>query len=118
MDAVTEGYGAHSVFECSGADDVLDTAIPLLRRGGRLVQVAFRRSPRVEVDYERVTNFELELVGSRGKRPSSYRTALRLMQDGRVDVTQVQPRVLPIEKWQQGLDLVAKGRKVVFELAR
>lgn len=118
VDAVTGGYGAHSVFECSGADDVLDTAIPLLRKGGRLVQVAFRRSPRVDIDIEKLINSELELVGSRGKRPSSYRTALRLMQDRRVDVTHVQPRILPIEKWRHGLDLVAAGRKVIFDLAR
>ena len=35
---------------------------------------------------DRLLNHELELVGSRGKRASSYRTALRLMAQGQVQV--------------------------------
>jgi L-iditol 2-dehydrogenase len=112
---ITGGYGAHTVFECSGANGMVDASLPLLRRGGRLVLVAFfRENP--PVDIEQVINRELEVLGSRGKRPSSYRTALRLMEGGRVDLASLVQARLPLESWQEGLALVAEGHKVVFDL--
>ncbi|GGI36448.1 sorbitol dehydrogenase [Cnuibacter physcomitrellae] len=112
---LTGGYGAHSVFECSGASGVVESSIPLLRRGGRLVLVAFfREDPHVDIDA--VINREIEVVGSRGKRPSSYRTALRLMESRQVDLSPLSPLHLPLEQWQEGLAAVAAGRKVIFTL--
>ena len=111
--SLTEGYGAHSVFECSGAEGVLEGLPPLLRRGGRIVLVAFfPRPPSVDVD--RLTRHELELVGSRGKRASSFRTALRLMEGGQVDLERVIGARLPLDEWEAGIELVAAGTKVVL----
>jgi 2-desacetyl-2-hydroxyethyl bacteriochlorophyllide A dehydrogenase len=110
--SLTDGYGAHSVFECSGAEGVVEGAAPLLRRGGRIVLVAFfTRPPAVDVD--RLINHELELVGSRGKRASSFRTALRLMEAGQVDLERVVGARLPLDEWEAGIELVAGGMKVV-----
>lgn len=112
---LTDGYGAHSVFECSGADGVIETLPPLLRRGGRIVLLAFyNRNP--DLDINRLLNHELELVGSRGKRASSYRTALRLMSEGFVDVESVVGARLPIEEWERGIELVGQGVKVVLDV--
>jgi L-iditol 2-dehydrogenase len=113
--SLTDGYGAHSVFECSGGPDVLEGAGSLLRRGGRIVLVAFvTKQPSVDVD--RLINHELELVGARGKRPSSYRTALRLMEAGQVDLERVIGARLPLDEWEMGIELVAGGMKVVLEV--
>jgi L-iditol 2-dehydrogenase len=112
---LTGGYGAHTVFECSGASGVVESSIPLLRRGGRLVLVAFfREDPHVDIDA--VINREIEVLGSRGKRPSSYRTALRLMENGQVDLAALASVRLPLDSWREGLDLVAAGRKVIFDI--
>lgn len=116
VSGLTEGYGAHSVFECSGAIDSASSSLRLLRRGGRIVLVAFyREEPRFHIDA--VINRELEIVGSRGKRPSSYRTALRMMQNETVDVARLMSTRLPLEQWEEGLREVAVGRKVVFDIA-
>ncbi|WP_181408999.1 zinc-binding dehydrogenase [Schumannella soli] len=113
---LTGGLGAHTVFECSGAPETVDESAQLLRRGGRLVLVAFFRGA-PPVDLELVINRELEIVGSRGKRPSSYRTALRLMSEGQVDVGSLVTAVLPLEQWEAGLGRVGGGEKVVFRIA-
>src|SRR5215207_9104276 len=81
--SLTDGYGAHSVFECSGAAGILESVPPLLRKGGRIVLVAFFHTPPA-VDVDKLINNELELVGSRGKRASSFQTALRLVESGHV----------------------------------
>ena len=114
--SLTDGRGAHSVFECSGATAVAESSLALLRRGGRLVLVAFFQTPPA-FDVDRLIHHELEVVGSRGKRPSSYRTALALMASGAVQVAPLISARLPLESWREGLDRVARGEKVVFDVA-
>ncbi|WP_028709243.1 alcohol dehydrogenase catalytic domain-containing protein [Propionicicella superfundia] len=112
---ITGGYGAHSVYECSGGPGVLEGIGPVLRKGGRIVLVAFYRTPpQVDVDY--LIQNELELVGSRGKKPSSFRTALRLMGEGFIDVESAIGAALPLDEWEQGLALVSQGVKVVLRV--
>ena len=112
---LTGGYGAHSVFECSGAAGVVEQAPSLLRKGGRIVLVAFSAAPPT-VDVDAVTRNELEVVGSRGKRASSFRTALRLMEAGQVDTGPVIGARVPLAGWEAAVELVAGGTKVVVEV--
>jgi threonine dehydrogenase-like Zn-dependent dehydrogenase len=63
-----------------------------------------------------LTRHELELVGSRGKRASSFRTALRLVEAGQVDLDRVIGARLPLDEWEAALELVAGGMKVVVEV--
>lgn len=114
--SLTDGYGAHSAYECSSAHEWPSRLQPLLRRGGRLVLVALYHG-HPPVDFDLLVNRELEIVGSRGKNAQSYRTALRLMAERRIDTESFITDVLPLEEWASGLDLVAKGRKVVFQVA-
>lgn len=113
--SLTDGLGAAAVFECSGSAEVAETSIDLLAKGGELIMVAFyKRNP--DFDIDAVVNRELVLKGSRGKRPSSYRTALRLMGQGRIDTEAVIGQELPLEEWEAGMELVAQGVKVVFRI--
>jgi 2-desacetyl-2-hydroxyethyl bacteriochlorophyllide A dehydrogenase len=111
---VSGGTSADIVFECSGASDVVPEALKLLRKEGELVLVAFFGSP-PELDAEVVTKKELRVLGSRGKGPSSYRRALRLLEDDRVHLEAVVTHRLPLERWREGFDLLGAGRKVLFE---
>ncbi|MCW3159344.1 zinc-binding dehydrogenase [Micropruina sonneratiae] len=113
--SLTDGYGAHTGFECSGANHWPRALQPMVRRGGRVVLVALYHGE-VPVDFDLLVNREHEIVGSRGKNAQSYRTALRLMADKRIDAESFISDVLPLERWEDGLDLVAQGRKVVFEV--
>jgi L-iditol 2-dehydrogenase len=113
--SLTDGYGAHSVFECSGADGVLENVHTLLRKGGRIVLLAFFHHP-PSLDIDKLINNELELVGSRGKRASSFRTALRLVEIGNIDLESVIGARLPLDEWEKGIELVSRGVKVVLEV--
>ena len=115
VNALTDGYGAHSVFECSGAGGVLENVHTLLRKGGRIVLLAFFHHP-PSVDVDKLINNELELVGSRGKRASSFRTALRLAEAGQIDLEPVIGARLPLDEWERGIELVSQGVKVVLEV--
>ena len=74
----------------------------------------FHHPPSVDVD--RLINSELELVGSRGKRASSFRTALRLVESGQIDLEPVIGARLPLDDWEKGIELVSQGVKVVLEV--
>jgi 2-desacetyl-2-hydroxyethyl bacteriochlorophyllide A dehydrogenase len=113
--SLTDGYGAHSVFECSGADGVLEQVHTLLRKGGRIVLLAFFHHP-PSVDVDKLMNNELELVGSRGKRASSFRTALRMVEAGQIELEPVIGARLPLDDWEKGIELVSRGVKVVLEI--
>ena len=94
---------------------VLEGVAPLLRKGGRIVLVAFfHEQPSVDID--KLINNELELVGSRGKRASSFHTALRLVESGHIDLEPVIGARLPLDEWEKGIELVAQGVKVVLEV--
>ncbi len=112
---LSEGLGARAVYECSGAAKVLESSLGLLQRGGRVVLVAFFRSA-PELDIDLVINSELELVGTRGKRPSSYRRALALIADGQVQLEPLVDHQVPLGEWQRGLELLAAGKKVVIDV--
>ena len=113
---LTDGYGAHSVFECSGAASALEDSADYVRKGGRLVLVAFYHD-RPAIDVTQLIEREYELVGSRGKAPSSFRIALRLMASGQVDLENVIGEVLPVAEWEHALELMADGVKVVLTMA-
>jgi threonine dehydrogenase-like Zn-dependent dehydrogenase len=77
--------------------------------------VAFYRTPPA-IDVDHLIQNEHELVGSRGKKPSSFRTALRLMGEGFIDTEAAIGAALPLQQWEKGLELVRQGVKVVLEV--
>ena len=50
-------------------------------------------------------------MGSRGKRASSFQTALRLVESGHVDLEPVIGARLPLDDWEKGIELVVAGRQ-------
>jgi L-iditol 2-dehydrogenase len=107
---------ADVAIECSGAPRALADGLRLVRKGGRVVLVGFYGKP-VRVDADRVINSELSLIASRGKRPESFRLALGLMCDKRVDTARLVTHMFPLEQWDAALAVAERsGTKVVFDL--
>jgi L-iditol 2-dehydrogenase len=116
VDELSDGVGAYVMYECSGGAGIVEDSLHLLQRGARIVLVAFFRT-QPQFDIHVLLNRELELVGSRGKRSSDYRRALRLVADGQVLLEPLITARLPLSEWRQGIELMSAGEKVVFELA-
>lgn len=113
---LTQGRGARAVFECTGSADVAQESLGWLDRGGQVVLVAFY-SRSLALDADVIVNRELSVLGSRGKKPSSYRTALALMAQGLVRPEDVVGAELALTEWREGIELVAQGTKVIFRIA-
>ncbi|HAW11242.1 MAG TPA: alcohol dehydrogenase [Chloroflexi bacterium] len=112
----TEGSsGADIVIECSGTAEALTACPQLVRRGGRVVLVGFYGA-RLETPADQIVNGELSLIGSRGKRASSFNLGLQLLGDGRVDTAGLVTHSFPLAAWQEALEVAERsGTKVVFD---
>ncbi|MBM9433592.1 zinc-dependent alcohol dehydrogenase [Flaviflexus equikiangi] len=113
INGVTGGMGADVVFECSGAISQAAAGLDYLGKGGKLGLVAFYKEP-LTIDAMTVVHNELEVVGCRGKRASSFRTALSLLDGGRLSLSSLIGSVRPLEEWDEAIDEVGQGIKVVM----
>jgi L-iditol 2-dehydrogenase len=106
----------HVVVECSGSAGGAATCLRAARRSGRYVQVGvFGRDVTVPLD----AVFQKELVVTSGfaSTPESWRRALELIDERKVELGPLVSEVAPLEDWERVFaDLRAgKGIKVVFD---
>jgi L-iditol 2-dehydrogenase len=112
-----DGLGVHRVIECSGAPEARAAGLRLLRRGGSLVEVGFAGTSDGKFDFDAMVNKEISVVASRGKRPSSFREAVRFVSTGRIDPGRLITDRFPMADWQMAFKTAElPGRKVVLEV--
>ena len=119
LDAGPPAFGAFDIaIECSGTVDGLAAAVRLVAKGGSIVQVGFFARPTVEIDLDTIVNRELTLVASRGKRPSSFETAVRLVASGSVRLGPLVTHRIPLARWEEAFAAAERpGSKVVVVVA-
>ena len=112
-----DGLGVGVVVECSGATDAVAVGLRLLRKGGRMIQVAFTPGRTVPMDLDLVVQRELAIVASRGKRPSCFRVALNLLETGAVRTLPLVSHRFRIDDYAEAFETAARsGTKVVIEI--
>jgi L-iditol 2-dehydrogenase len=63
---------------------------------------------------------ELRFVGSRTQKPSSWRTSVKLMEDGVITPEKLVTGIIPLENWRAGFQEIKdrQGIKTVFQLSK
>jgi L-iditol 2-dehydrogenase len=80
------------------------------------VLVGFYGGP-VTVDLDLVINRELTLAASRGKRPTSFRLALALLEGNQVDPARLITHRFPLAEWSAAFEAAeGPGTKVVMQM--
>ena len=100
-----ETGGADITVEAAGAAASVATAYACTRKGGTIVQLGLFEGA-VQVDYSQIAFRELNVIGSFAHIWSSFDTALRLMDDGTIDVAPLLSAVLPLD---EGLEAFARA---------
>ena len=118
-DAVAEataGRGVDVVVEASGDPLAVDTAIKVVRRGGRVVQVGIPSSGRTSFNATLSRSKGLTLLVARRMR-EKYAEAIQLVKDGNVDVESIVSHRFPLTKTAEAFELAVRrgGLKVVVE---
>ncbi|MBP3924673.1 alcohol dehydrogenase catalytic domain-containing protein [bacterium] len=98
----TNDYGADAVFMTSGADKALDTALKVVRNGGKILVFSSTPKnsgyPNNEIYYR-----ELTILGSYSPSPADLKDSLELLKSGKVDVKNISTEY-KLDKIQQAFE--------------
>jgi L-iditol 2-dehydrogenase len=111
VQGMTGGWGADIVFECSGAGPAALGLLAQARRGGQYGQIGLFGKP-VAWDLDQVCLKELRVTGSNASVPSAWRTALRLLGEGRVRTAPLISDVFPLAGWEEAFGLFERREGV------
>jgi L-iditol 2-dehydrogenase len=98
----TGGLGADVVLECAGVPEMVNAALAIARRGGRVAAVGIPTEG-VTINLQRVVLDEVELVGSRASA-GEMRRVMPLVEQGRIRVSELITHRFPLEQYQQAID--------------
>ncbi len=104
------------VVECSGSASGIGTGLHAVRRGGRFVQVGLRGAP-VTVPFDEISYRELTVTSANASTPASWRRALGLIEDRRVELEPLVTEVVPLADWERAFRASrnAEGVKYVLD---
>jgi L-idonate 5-dehydrogenase len=99
-------------FEASGAPAALQSLFPLLRRGGRIVQVGMMPPGLTAIAVNVLQTREIEMVGA-FRANDEFRLAVQLIVDGTFDVTPILSGTYPIAAAAEALEHAGDRSRVI-----
>ena len=109
--------GVDLVIEASGAAEAPQQCIEMVRRGGKILIVAYYKE-HVRLDLGRAVREDLTLYGTRGEGGNNVRRALSLVAQGKVRGRELVTHRFPLEQIQEGFRVLRDREgdpiKVVF----
>lgn len=107
---LTEGYGADVYLEGTGHPSAVPQGLGLLRKLGTYVEYSVFGSD-VTVDWSIISDDkELDVRGAH-LGPHCWPAAIRMIESGRLPLDRICSHQLPLDRFQEGLDLVADGTR-------
>lgn len=100
------GRGVDYVFDCTGNPAVAAQALGSVRRGGKVAVLGLTGGKAGDIDVDRLTLDEIDLVGVRSS-PNAYPAMIALMRSGAVDLSPLITHVFPIEEVGKALAALA-----------
>jgi L-iditol 2-dehydrogenase len=87
-----------------------------VRRGGRYVQIGLAGKP-VAVPIDEVCYRELTVTSGNASTPRSWRRAIALLEQGRVELAPLVSDVVPLAEWERAIEAARAGAgvKVVLD---
>lgn len=106
---ITNGEGADKCFECSGAIVAANKALEIVRRKGTVVQMGVFPKSRMEICTDYILHKEIVYVGSRSQKPSSWRTSIQMLAEGKIVPETMVTEMVSLENWREGFEKTEKG---------
>lgn len=102
----TKGRGADAVFELVATAETMGPAARMLAKRGRLVFIGYSQD-RFDIHPIELVIGETSVMGSVGNTLAELEEAVRLVGEGRVRT--LVDRVIPLERFEEGLDALRRG---------
>lgn len=100
VNKVTKGYGVDVVLECSGSAPGTNSGLDMIKKLGYFTQIGMGRA-NIDFNIEKVIYKELHFRGSLGSRKDSWRRALKLMEQGKVNLAPLGQTQYSLDDWQE-----------------
>jgi len=101
---ITNEIGADVVFDAAGASSSLDTAIDLVRAGGKVVMVAFYEDP-ITVHMSKAVKRHVQFYTVRGEGRRNVGRALSLMAQGKMDLRPLITHCFPLTEINKAFEV-------------
>lgn len=109
---LTDGYGCDVYFDATGHPAGVGQGLQMLRKLGRFVEYSVMREP-ATVDWTVIGDTkELDVRGAH-LGPHTWPTAIRMLERKTLPMDRIVTHQLPVERFAEGIDLVADGRRSV-----
>lgn len=109
---LTDGYGADIVIDASGAVPAVNQGLKVTAKKGDFIQLGLFANPVVEIDTESIIQREINYIGSRSQKPSSWDKALKLLAEEKIDTESMITKVYPVEEWREAFEAVMGGEEI------
>lgn len=97
---LTDGKGVDAVFECTGSELAVESAMEILKKTGKMVQVGLTK-PSLEINYSLFTGKEISIVGTFGHKWLNWEQAILLISAGKIKVDKLITHHYPLEEWER-----------------
>lgn len=114
---LTDGYGVNSVFECSGAAVAVNQALLITKKQGDFVQIGLFPEKLTPIDMNAVFQREINIIGSRTQKPSTWCKTLDLVSAGKIKPETLITQIVSLDDWSKGFDIAmaSGGMKVLIQ---
>jgi L-iditol 2-dehydrogenase len=102
---LTDGRGVDLVVETSGALEGPSQCLQMVKRGGRVLLLAFYDQP-VTVDLSAAVREDITLFATRGEGAAAVGRAVSLLAQGRIRGADLVTHHLPLEQIQEGFEML------------
>jgi len=101
----TDGEGVDAVFIAVGIESVLNDSLRMVRRGGKVSEVAlFGRQPKIDISY--IQNKEIKLIGSNMYVREDFEIAKEAIAANFFDTSLLISKVVPVEEVKKAIKIV------------
>ena len=114
---ITGGAGADKVFECSGSVAALNKGLEIVKKKGRVIQMGVFPKSKEEIATDLILHKEIEYIGSRSQKPSSWKKSMEILASGKVVPERIVTKIVSLDNWREGFEtsMQGEGVKAVIE---
>jgi L-iditol 2-dehydrogenase len=112
VNEMTKGVGADKVFECSGAVAALNKGLEIVKKKGKVIQMGVFPKEKEEIATDLILHKEIEYIGSRSQKPSSWEKSMELLDAGTVVPEIIVTKIVSLDNWREGFEASIKGEGV------
>ena len=103
---LTNGKGADFVLEAAGSPSALDQALDVVKTRGTVVTIGTFGKPVSFNPFFKMTRREISLMSSIGRTWETWRRMMQLIESESLNLKPLITKILPMEKYQEGFELV------------